>query len=189
FISLPQISFYFILGANESENDFFLLDKYMYTSLKKHLVGGPSIVYTRYVRKNESKIKQVQFGADAKTVRDILTYDISSFYASIMRDTEFPVGPYVVRKRQNNFASVVIDKKTNEATLWLAYMQMTETKNKIRTTYNSGEDEIHVASLDKTFRVDGCSKEDDGRLLVFEFLECGTHHGNCPSCVRKLLKA
>ncbi|MCP4058629.1 MAG: hypothetical protein GY738_15190, partial [Pseudoalteromonas sp.] len=36
FISLPQISFYFILGANESENDFYLLDKYMYTSLKKH---------------------------------------------------------------------------------------------------------------------------------------------------------
>ncbi|MCP4602407.1 MAG: hypothetical protein GY847_18140, partial [Proteobacteria bacterium] len=189
FISLPQISFYFILGANESENDFFLLDKYMYTSLKKHLVGGPSIVYTRYVRKNESKIKQGQFGADAETVRDILTYDISSFYASIMRDTEFPVGPYVVRKKQDNFASVVIDKKTNEATLWLAYMQITETKNKIRTTYNSGEVEIHVASLNKTYRVDGCSKQDDGRLLVFEFLECGTHHGTCPSCVRKLLKA
>ncbi len=189
FISLPQISFYYILGANEAENDFFLLDKYMYTSLKKHLVGGPSIVYTRYVRKNESKIKEVEFGADAEVVRDILTYDISSFYASIMRDTEFPVGPYAVRRRCNNFESVVINTKTNDAILWLGYMQMTETKNKIRTTYNSGEVEIHIASLGKTYRVDGCSKEDDGRLLIFEMLECGTHHGTCPSCVRELLKA
>ncbi len=102
-----------------------------------------------------------------------------------MRDVKFPVGPYAVRKRENNFEEVILSETDNDAIMWLSYVQMTRGIT-MRTMYNQREVEIYIHSLAKTVRVDGCSKDDNGRLLVFEFLECGKHHGKCPSCVVEL---
>ncbi len=41
------------------------------------LIGGPSIVYRRYARVNESWIRPNQFGPEAKLAKSIILYDVS----------------------------------------------------------------------------------------------------------------
>ncbi len=186
FVSLAQMSFYYILGANESSEDFYLIPKDIYESMRERLVGGPSICYRRHAKKNESRIREPEFGEEAELVEEILTYDITSHYANIMMTGEFPVGVFQIRRKSESFRGCVLTPKTNESIMWMGYLQLTEIGQPIKTMYNCGEVQIWLSSpRPRMVRVDGAYKE-NGKIGVLEYLECSGSHGKCPECVEKL---
>jgi hypothetical protein len=51
--------------------------KDIYYKMKENIVGGPSIIFTRYAKSNETKIRD---GTDGKLVKKVIGYDANALY-------------------------------------------------------------------------------------------------------------
>ncbi len=68
----------------------------LFYSLKASLIGGPSIVFTRHAKVNESVIKPYRY-SNPRTVKRILGFDANSLYLSVLQN-EMPTGFMVLRE-------------------------------------------------------------------------------------------
>ena len=87
--------------GEESGGSFALIhskDEGLYDKIKSSLIGGPSIVTTRYHEVGQTYIR----GNTAKPCKSILGYDFNSLYLYVIGQ-DMPTGYYIRRKKETNF--------------------------------------------------------------------------------------
>ena len=94
-VSIPGVSLHYLLrGAIERNAELYSPSKEAYEMLKEAVVGGPSLVFTRYHEVGKTRIRSHQYtvprdgevitGAHAKLCQNILGYDANALYLSTM---------------------------------------------------------------------------------------------------------
>ena len=90
-VSIPGVSLHYLLkGAIERKAELYAPRKEAYEMLKGAVVGGPSLVFTRYHEAGKTRIRSHQH-TDAKLCQNILGYDANALYLSTML-REMPCG-------------------------------------------------------------------------------------------------
>ncbi|KAK3719348.1 hypothetical protein QZH41_000526 [Actinostola sp. cb2023] len=88
-VSIPGVSLHYLLrGSIERGVEMFSPGQEAYEMLKWAVVGGPSIVFTRYHEAGATRIRDHQFGPQARQCRRILGYDANALYLSTMLRTK-----------------------------------------------------------------------------------------------------
>ena len=83
-VSIPGVSMHYLLkGAIERKAELYAPSKEAYEMLKGAVVGGPSLVFTRYHEVGKTGIRSHQH-PDAKLCQKILGYDANALYLSTM---------------------------------------------------------------------------------------------------------
>ena len=101
-VSIPGVSLHYLLkGAIERKAELYAPSKEAYEMLKGAVVGGPSLVFTRYHEAGKTRIRSHQYPipsdgeiiteAHAKMCQNILGYDANALYLSTML-REMPCG-------------------------------------------------------------------------------------------------
>ena len=90
-VSIPGVSLHYLLrGAIERNADLYSPSKEAYDMLKVAVVGGPSIVFTRYHEVGKTRIRPHQI-AEPQLCKNILGYYANALYLSTML-REMPCG-------------------------------------------------------------------------------------------------
>ena len=90
-VSIPGVSLHYLLrGAIERNAELYSPSKEAYDMLKEAVVGGPSLVFTRYHEVGKTRIRSHQI-AVPKLCQNILGYDANALYLSTML-REMPCG-------------------------------------------------------------------------------------------------
>ena len=90
-VSIPGVSLHYLLrGAIERNAVLYSPSKEAYDMLKAAVVGGPSLVFTRYHEVGKTRIRSHQI-AEPKLCKNILGYDANALYLSTML-REMPCG-------------------------------------------------------------------------------------------------
>ncbi|KAL9959464.1 hypothetical protein ACROYT_G032790 [Oculina patagonica] len=90
-VSIPGVSLHYLMrGSIERGADLYSPSKEAYDMLKGAVVGGPSIVFTRYHEAFVSKIRDHQI-ENPKLCKNIVGYDANALYLSTMLE-EMPCG-------------------------------------------------------------------------------------------------
>ena len=90
-VSIPGVSLHYLLkGAIDRNADLYSPSKEAYNMLKEAVVGGPSLVFTRYHEVGKTRIRSHQI-AEPQLCKNILGYDANALYLSTML-REMPCG-------------------------------------------------------------------------------------------------
>lgn len=90
-VSVPGVSLHYLLkGAIKNGAELYAPSEEAYEMLKKAIVGGPSIVFTRYHEAGITKIRSHQI-EKANICKKILGYDANALYLSTMQK-DMPCG-------------------------------------------------------------------------------------------------
>ena len=86
-VSVPGVRLHYLLkGAVEWDAELYSPNKEAYDMWKEAVVGGPSLVFTRYHEVGKTKIRHHQY-QDAQLYKKSLGYDANALYLStILRD-------------------------------------------------------------------------------------------------------
>ena len=83
-VSIPGVSLHYLLkGAIERKAELYAPRKEAYEMLKGAVVGGPSLVFTRYHEAGKTRIRSHQY-PDSKLCENIQGYDANALYLSTM---------------------------------------------------------------------------------------------------------
>ena len=83
-VSIPGVSLHYLLrGSIERGADLYAPSKEAYEMLKGAVVGGPSLVFTRYHEVGKTRIRSHQY-ENPKMCQNILGYDANALYLSTM---------------------------------------------------------------------------------------------------------
>lgn len=142
----------------------------IYGEVRKNLVGGPSIVFHRYHEKDVTKIRDVEYGAEAKTCAEILGVDANALYLWCMMQ-KLPTGNPIIRKLEDEFAPHSTGKGSKVAHGWLEW-EARAREEEIRHAMNGKEVKIGRHGLP----VDGfCAATN----TVYQFHGCFWHAHPC----------
>ena len=156
----------------ESEHVFPIFDentKDIFKTIHSNIVGGPSIVFTRYMKTYESKIKNKYL---AKSIQGL---DANALYSWALSQ-KLPVGPFVDRRMENGFRANVSARHIHQYA-WidkLSFDMGIEFKHKL----NNGGKEFKVGP----YYVDGLSmtSRNGNKGIIAEFMGCFHHfHDKC----------
>ena len=83
-VSIPGVSLHYLLkGAIERKAELYAPSKEAYEMLKEAVVGGPSLIFTRYHEVGKTRIRSHLY-PDTKLCQNILGYDANALYLSTM---------------------------------------------------------------------------------------------------------
>ena len=135
-------------------------------------VGGPSIIFSRYHKRNVTNIK----GIDGNKCKTIVGYDCNSLYSYAIKQ-DMPTGVYVRRLSSTNFKPEVSEKYI-DSYVWMDFLMKKE-KIKILHKLNN-QKEIRIGN----YLLDGYSIQNK---TVYEFHGCYFHYctKDCPT-VKKI---
>jgi len=186
-ISIPGIARQMLFKtAREAGANFSLFDKQnedLYHTFKNNVVGGPSIIFTRHHKVNETYIRNDK----SKPCKKIVGFDANALYLWAI-DQKMPVGPFVRRLADNDFRPEIRDRYM-AAYHWMDWLNHTGQAS-ISHKLNNGE-EKRVGK----YPVDGW---DANTNTVYQFHGCYFHGHRCDvtqnvkdpkwieSCQRKL---
>ncbi len=106
-VSIPGVSLHYLLrGAVERGAEMYSPCKKGYEMLKGAVVGGPSIIFTRYHEAGITKIRDHQF-ENANFCKNIVGYDANALYLSTMLE-EMPCGKETVREFLSYFFKIAL---------------------------------------------------------------------------------
>ena len=163
-ISVPGLTLKYLMKSIPNSTNFSLIhnkDADLFQIMKRNLVGGPSIVFTRYHEKGHTKIR------GGKTCQKIVGYDANALYLwAIMQ--EMPTGQYIRRRAERQFRP---DAKLPIAQEWLEF-ESCHRNVTIRHAGNNTEKRIGPRNIP----VDGYCAETN---TVFQFHGCWWHGHNC----------
>jgi G:T-mismatch repair DNA endonuclease (very short patch repair protein) len=145
-------------------------DSDLYSLYKENTVGGPSLVFHRYHRRGQTRIREKQFGDEAKLCGEVLGVDANALYLYCLQK-DMPVGFPRRRFEANGFR---IDKKKKfgkSAQGWLAWMEF-NTGKRLETETTSGERRLGRHNLP----VDGFCQDTN---TVYQFNGCFWHGHGC----------
>ena len=167
-IGVPGLTLRYLFKTIPSDVHFTLFSKHtkdIHTLIRQQLVGGPSIIFSRYKEKGVSKIR------GNKPVKTLEGFDANALYLwGIMQD--MPTGHPVIRKKENNYIPHRTGKFGLLAREWLEYEAHVRGVS-IRHQYNEGEQRLGGRNLP----VDGW---DPVNRVAFQFHGCSYHA--CDKC-------
>ena len=151
-------------------SNYIVPDKNTYQILRKSIRGGLSCIFCKY---SEAHISPVHQNSKHK-VKKILTLDSNSQYCGALCG-ESPVGPYLIRRKENEFRGELYGKSTL-AIHWLNW-QSRKYHSPIAHMGNTGEGVIFVKG--RQYRADGIMDNQKWKTLFF-YDGCTTHgHTKC----------
>ena len=91
-VSIPGVSLHYLLrGCVERDAELYSPGKEAYEMLKEAVVGGPSLVFTRYHEVGVTKIRSHRI-AEPRLCKNILGYDANALYLSSTTLRDMPCG-------------------------------------------------------------------------------------------------
>jgi hypothetical protein len=140
----------------------------LHSSIRKNIVGGPSIIFHRHHEKGVTFIR----GARNKVVQAIKGYDANALYLwSLMQ--KMPTGFPIIRNSEDGFKPRRANRYGEQAWEWLSWVSTTKGVT-LKTAFNGGE----VSLGPRHIRVDGW---DSKARTVYQFHGCLFHgHPDCP---------
>ena len=178
-ISLPGLAvlWKFTYTDNKAQQGLQLLqraDDDLYPLIKNNIVGGPSIVFHRYHEKDETSIRGVDYGVNARSCKKILGVDANALYLYCMM-RPLPEGP-PRRYRPNEsgeFIETIRMGNSKTAFGWLAWLQRSMFDDH-RIQHAGNGQEVRVG--ERQLPVDGfCSAIN----TVYQFHGCFWHKHPC----------
>jgi G:T-mismatch repair DNA endonuclease (very short patch repair protein) len=152
-------------------------DSDLYKLYKSNTVGGPSLVFHRYHQRGVTKIREREFGENAKLCQEVLGVDANALYLYCL-EQNMPVGYPRRRHAEDQFR--IANRKTfsKAAQGWLAWIDLT-TGKRLETESGKGERRLGRHNLP----VDGFCQETN---TIYQFHGCFWHgHGCCPAAAKE----
>ncbi len=158
-ISVPGIARQLLFRTAKENNAYFALfgsqDKDLYYTLRKNIVGGPSIIFTRHHEVGQTLIR------GEKVCQSIVGYDANALYLWALSQP-MPTGIYVRRMVEDNFYPK-LPQKYISMYFWMEYLNQIENRE-ISHKMNSGQEtrigpylvDGYEASSKTIFEFDGC---------------------------------
>ncbi|MCG8047362.1 MAG: hypothetical protein N0E48_17320, partial [Candidatus Thiodiazotropha endolucinida] len=170
-ISVPGIARQLLFKtAKEAKVNFALFDEYnkdLYQMVKRNIVGGPSIIFTRHHCAGQTRIR------GQKPCRAILGFDANALYLQAIGQP-MPVGPFVRRLANNDFSPELRDKYMSAYYWmdWLAHTHNISIQHRLNT-----RQEVKVGK----YPVDGYVMpiQPGDQATVFQFHGCYWHGHVC----------
>ena len=167
-VGTPGIAMRFLFSSMK-QGDFFSLvnerEKDMHQMMRDQIVGGASLVFTRYHEKDVTKIRYTE-----NTTSCVLGFDCNALYLSAIMGP-MPTHNPIRREKKNGFKPRVTDKYGQQSREWLEWLSYTENIH-IRHKHNGKEQAVGRKKL----RVDGFCGE---KKTVYQFQGCLFHGHNC----------
>ena len=173
FVTLPGVARKMLFNSSISKFSLINSDNAdLYYILRKNIVGGPSIIFSRYYEKNITNIK----GIEDNKCKAIVGYDCNGLYSYAIKQ-EMPTGVYVRRISSSNFKPEVSEKYI-DSYVWMDYIMKNE-KIKILHKLNNKK-EIRIGN----YLLDGYCIQNK---TVYEYHGCYYHYctEDCPT-VKKI---
>ena len=101
-ISVPGIARLLLFRAARSAN-VDDRNKDLHKTVKSNIVGGPSIIFQRHMKKGETKIRNGE-----QTCQSVTGYDCNALYLWALSQ-DMPVGPFIRRRAESNLKAVKSD--------------------------------------------------------------------------------
>ena len=124
-VSIPGASLHYLLrGAIERSAELYSPSEEAYQMLKEAVVGGPSLVFTRYHEVGKTRIRSHQI-AEPQLCKNILGYDANALYLSTML-REMPCGKEKVVHYTNEYqtdGAPVLKHRLKEGS-WFGYAEI-----------------------------------------------------------------
>jgi len=122
-VSIPGVSLHYLLrGSIERGAELYSPCKETYEMLKAAVVGGQSLVFTRYLDAGVTKIRSHQI-AEPRLCKRIIGYDANALYLSTML-REMPCGKEkVLHYRNPAGAATVLTNRVKEGT-WFGFAEV-----------------------------------------------------------------
>ena len=123
-VSVPGIARQMLFNASSKTNTCFQLfgseDEDLYRTFKKNIVGGPSIIFHRYHKKDTTYIRKNK----EKVCKKILGHDSNALYLYSIGQP-LPTGAYIRRLKENNFRP---EKQTQHVSMykWMNWVMKQE---------------------------------------------------------------
>ena len=169
FFTLPGVARRMLFNSSKSKFSLINSDNAdLYYTLRKNIVGGPSIIFSRYHEKNITNIK----GIEGNKCKAIVGYDCNGLYSYAIKQ-EMPTGVYVRRLSSTNFKPEVSEKYI-DSYVWMDFVMRNENIKILHKLNNQRE--IRIAN----YLLDGYCIQNK---TVYEFHGCYFHYctENCPT--------
>ena len=121
-VSIPGVSLHYLLrGCVERGADLYSPCKEAYEMLKEAVVGGPSLVFTRYHEVGVTKIRSHRI-AEPRLCKNIVGYDANALYLSTML-RDMPCGNGRVVHYNNEAAAPILTQRLKEEK-WFGFAEV-----------------------------------------------------------------
>ena len=164
YVTLPGVARKMLYESSGSK--FSLINKEnadLYYTMKKNIVGGPSIIFSRYHEKDVTNIKNI----DNNLCKAVVGYDCNGLYSYAIKQ-KMSTGVYIRRFEHSDFRPELSEKYI-DSYVWMDFL-MKDKKIKILHKLNNSK-EIRIGN----YLVDGfCIRT----KTVYEYNGCYYHH--CP---------
>lgn len=141
----------------------------LYHTIRKNIVGGPSIIFHRKHIANETKIRFPEYKECAETCKKIYGYDANALYLWCTMQP-LPTGPMIRRKADNHFLPQFSDIHGRMSLEWMSYLTKLQSIH-IEHKFNVGEKKVGQHGIP----VDGFCEATN---TVYQFHGCLFH--GCP---------
>ena len=140
-------------------------DEDLYHTMKSNIIGGPSIIFTRYHESGRTNIRE----NENIPCQSVLGFDANSLYLYAIGQP-MPCGNYVRRKAENSFKAVKNANRFVDMFSWMDYLNWSKNFN-IKHKMNHGYEKRIGPYL-----VDGFDAISN---TVYEYLGCYYHGHHC----------
>ena len=121
-VSIPGVTLHYLLrGCVERGADLYSPCKEAYEMLKEAVVGGPSLVFTRYHEVGVTKIRSHRI-AEPPFCKNIMGYDANALYLSTML-RDMPCGKGKVVHYNNEAAAHILTQRLKEKK-WFGFAEV-----------------------------------------------------------------
>jgi len=122
-VSLPGVTMHYLLrGSIERDAELYSPGQEAYEMLKEAVVGGQSLVFTRYHEAGVTSIRPHLF-KEPKVCKRIIGYDANALYLSTML-REMPCGKEQVTHEQNPAHAATMFVENLKAGKWFAFAEV-----------------------------------------------------------------
>jgi hypothetical protein len=170
-ISVPGVTLRYLFKTLPKDVSFSLCSKReqdLHNTIRKNIVGGPSIIFHRYHEKDQTFVR----GNSQKAVQGIKGYDVNALYLWALMQrmpTDFPI----IRKKEDGFKPRKTNYYGQQSRQWLGWVSH-NIRVQLKTQFNGGEMSLGRRHI----RVDGWDME---RRTAYQFHGCVFHgHPGCP---------
>jgi G:T-mismatch repair DNA endonuclease (very short patch repair protein) len=161
FDTIPDGSFFTLMGENHRD---------LYDTIRKNVVGGPSIVFHRHHWKDETFLHAQNPDIESKLCKGIAGYDANALYLWALSQM-MPTGYYIRRRAEKNFKLEDTFKQSKQATEWLKWLQYKKCLNLV-TAINNREKRLGKRKIP----VDGW---DAATNTAYQYHGCYYHGHQC----------
>ena len=162
-ISVPGLTARYLFSFLDERTYFMLMDKKnrdLYAKLRANIVGGPSNIFHRYHEIGKTKLREDDFGEEAKTCMGVQGLDGNALYLWCLTQ-QMPTGYFIRRRCNTNFRPERSHRYGILALEWLEWLS-SEEGVAIRHQFNGKEKRLGKRQLP----VDGWCHE---RQTVYQF--------------------